>query len=1159
MLRAHAAFAGRAGVGGSLTRVGDGHRLAATSGFRSGAIDAVLPARADQPLKIAVPGREGAWVTLVAEGTRSVEPRIADRAVVHEDALPATDLVHVADASRVEELRVMRSASAPRTATWKIARGPDIAALRVNGDRVEALDAASRVVMSTEPIVAIDAHEVVRTPKLRVDGDRLVVDLDTEGLAYPIVLDPSWITSLSTMLAGRTSPFTWKLADGRFLVLGGVNSFAVDVYDPVTDSWAPDTASQHLVAAHDYGSTVTPLPTGKLLLVGGGSVAELYDPALLKTTTTGSPTVANRIRGTATLLPAANKVVFAGGEAGGNYSNVEVYDIGTGVFTAVPSLPAPRTEHVAALLTTGPNAGKILLAGGRDAPYLSTAELLDPSTWTSTPTPNKLSDARVYPSITLLTKGPNSGKYLIAGGYGAAGPGAVSTTDLYDPATNTFAPGPTMTAAHAQHAAVTLSDGRVLIASGNGPAFNTPTSVVEVFDPTAGTWTALANVTKGRIYASAFEISGGRYVVIGGNDIHSEVYWPDPIACSSGASCTSGNCVDGYCCDTACTGQCSACDVAGRKGICSPVTGDAPHGTRTACSPFVLCASGACASSCASDAACAADAYCDVGPKTCVTKKPTGSGCTAANQCVTGNCVDGYCCTTSCAGTCSACDVAGSLGTCTAVLGTPHGARSCPSPYGCSASGSCASGSCAVDTDCASGLFCNASSACVTRLSNGVACKADSNCTSGNCVDGVCCDSKCTGSCQSCDVVGKLGTCSSVDSGAPHGTRSCAPYLACKLGACATSCASTADCASGYCSASKCVGGKALGQPCGLGSECTSGQCADGVCCNTACTEDCGSCSIAGLEGTCSPKPAAATCGASGCTGAHLVTVGHCSGTTTSCVYGATTPCPGALVCADATTCKTSCAKDADCTTGACDTSSGTCTLPDGGVAETGVPDASGPDAIAGEPAPRVDDHPTVAGFTRCSKASDCGSGFCVDGVCCDTACEGKCHSCALLTSPGKCTLSPIGVDLRSDCGPALSCLGTCDGKGQCIGAGAGTMCGRNRCVSPSTGVGPAYCAAAGAKCPTDGVVPFDCAPYICEPAFGACRSDCATSADCANGSICDVGSRTCIAAPPPEDAGGGCSFGAPSRGNGFAILAALLVAARLRARGRARRGSMDA
>ena len=233
------------------------------------------------------------------------------------------------------------------------------------------------------------------------------------------------------------------------------------------------------------------LPTGKILLKGycgsGGTIsnAELYDPVALKATATG--TVPDRCFATATVAPAVNKVVIAGGNAGTGTSTIEYYDIGTGTFTAVtPTLLAGRYSHVAALLTTGPNAGKILIAGGRNSPALSTAELLDPTTWSATATANNLSDARVDASITLLTKGANAGKYMIAGGWNASST-TVSTTDLYDPTSdNKFTAGPSMTAPHFRHAALTLSDGRVLVAGGYNWAISAASSVVEVLIPLPG-------------------------------------------------------------------------------------------------------------------------------------------------------------------------------------------------------------------------------------------------------------------------------------------------------------------------------------------------------------------------------------------------------------------------------------------------------------------------------------------------------------------------------------------------------------------------------------------------------------------------------------------------------------------------------------------------
>jgi hypothetical protein len=53
----------------------------------------------------------------------------------------------------------------------------------------------------------------------------------------------------------------------------------------------------------------------------------------------------------------------------------------------------------------------------------------------------------------------------------------------------------------------------------------------------------------------------------------------------------------------------------------------------------------------------------------------------------------------------------------------------------------------------------------------GTPCSDVSTCPSGHCVDGVCCDAACDGQCQACDLEGKVGTCATVSTGPPHGTR----------------------------------------------------------------------------------------------------------------------------------------------------------------------------------------------------------------------------------------------------------------------------------------------------------------------------------------------------------------------------------------------------
>ncbi len=143
----------------------------------------------------------------------------------------------------------------------------------------------------------------------------------------------------------------------------------------------------------------TPLPNGKLLIVGGvDASAELYDPSTGLFTATGSM-AASREHPTATLL-GNGKVLVAGGWY---LSSAEVYDPATGLFTPTGNMSRPRRDHIATLLPTG----KVLVAGGGDA----TAELYDPVTGTFT-SAGTMATGLVDNFAALL---PN-GSVLLAGG-----------------------------------------------------------------------------------------------------------------------------------------------------------------------------------------------------------------------------------------------------------------------------------------------------------------------------------------------------------------------------------------------------------------------------------------------------------------------------------------------------------------------------------------------------------------------------------------------------------------------------------------------------------------------------------------------------------------------------------------------------------------------
>lgn len=223
-------------------------------------------------------------------------------------------------------------------------------------------------------------------------------------------------------------------------------------------------------------------------------------------------------------------------------------------------------------------------------------------------------------------------------------------------------------------------------------------------------------------------------------------------ACTRAAECNTGSCADGVCCSEPCTGVCRACSAAkkgtGIDGVCEPIVDGAnpehectvqscASGTvsyewvcngagacrsngSSSCGAFACSttAPSSCATTCSSDSGCAASYWCS--GTTCVAKLPNGTACSAAvggRDCLSGFCVDGVCCNSGCGQQCQACDVAGSAGTCTAVVGAPHGGRTA-----CAGSGACGStcngvavSSCtypALATSCSDGNACNGVETC---------------------------------------------------------------------------------------------------------------------------------------------------------------------------------------------------------------------------------------------------------------------------------------------------------------------------------------------------------------------------------------------------------------------------------------------------------------
>ncbi len=218
---------------------------------------------------------------------------------------------------------------------------------------------------------------------------------------------------------------------------------------------------------------------------------------------------------TATFLGTGKVLVAGGTDSTGRLATAELYDPATGAFAATASMPEERHGHTATMLPTG----KVLVAGGNgDEGALATCRLYDPrtGTWTST---GSMATARREHTATLLA----NGKVLVAGGQNGTAPGytALSSAELYDPATGTWAATGALGSARAGHAAALLADGKVLVAGGQTRWIPLPalyTSTAYLYDPTAGTWSATGSMTAARRSFTLTLIPGGLVVAAGGRN-----------------------------------------------------------------------------------------------------------------------------------------------------------------------------------------------------------------------------------------------------------------------------------------------------------------------------------------------------------------------------------------------------------------------------------------------------------------------------------------------------------------------------------------------------------------------------------------------------------------------------------------------------------------
>lgn len=150
--------------------------------------------------------------------------------------------------------------------------------------------------------------------------------------------------------------------------------------------------------------------------------------------------------------------------------------------------------------------------------------------------------------------------------------------------------------------------------------------------------------------------------------------------------------------------------------------------------------------------------------------------------------------------------------------------------------------------------------------------------------------------------------------------------------------------------------------------------------------------------------------------------------------------------------------------------------------------------ADAGDDAPVASDKGKL-----CGHATDCGTGFCEQGVCCETACDGVCRSCNVAGSAGTCRPVPDGeapvvaTQCRADGLESCGQDGKCNGMGACRRYADGTICQPGSC-SGSVVLDAKVCEAGQCKAAGGMVM---CAPFTCDPAGGKCFTSCTSAEQC--------------------------------------------------------------
>jgi hypothetical protein len=346
-------------------------------------------------------------------------------------------------------------------------------------------------------------------------------------MALPVAAVEQWLPG-PDMSVGRGYFALVPLPSGDLLAPGGVIPVSIFTNRADIFSLAGRTFSETaaMMNSHRQQSHAVKLGSGQILIAGeqydgGAKISELFTEATHAWSLTVNHPSLDRFSGAMTLLP-SGKVLYSGGYDGGaggpTYNSAELFDPATSTWSPTGSMVALRVGHSQTLLTTGPNAGKVLVVGGGQRIGLTVearCELYDPATGTFALT-GPLATAR---SLHTATRLPD-GRVLVTGGHSAGADTANrDSAEIYDPLAGTWSFAAPMAFRRGRHTATLLPNGDVLVVGGAQVGSGTTVNAsAEIYHPATNSWRTVPSMAQARVGQAAALLPSGEVLVAGGFD-----------------------------------------------------------------------------------------------------------------------------------------------------------------------------------------------------------------------------------------------------------------------------------------------------------------------------------------------------------------------------------------------------------------------------------------------------------------------------------------------------------------------------------------------------------------------------------------------------------------------------------------------------------------